>query len=100
MDPMTGWYRDGTCATDNNDGGSHVVCAEMTSEFLDYTKAQGNDLSTARGGFPGLRPGNRWCLCATRWLEAPQAGVAPRVVPEATHAKALRFPRIDTDLLE
>lgn len=90
-DPMTGFYRDGTCNTGPNDFGSHVVCAEMTEEFLTYTKAQGNDLSTPvpMYQFPGLKPGDRWCLCVTRWKEAYEAGVAPNVVLEATHEAAL-----------
>ncbi|MEM9804752.1 MAG: DUF2237 domain-containing protein [Cyanobacteria bacterium P01_D01_bin.56] len=90
-DPMTGFYRDGTCNTGPNDVGSHVVCAEMTEEFLIYTKAQGNDLSTPvpMYQFPGLKPGDRWCLCAVRWKEAYEAGVAPKVVLEATHESAL-----------
>lgn len=89
--PMTGFYRDGTCNTGPNDSGSHVVCAEVTEEFLAYTKAQGNDLSTPMPmyQFPGLKPGDRWCLCASRWQEAQNAGVAPRVVLAATHEAAL-----------
>jgi uncharacterized protein (DUF2237 family) len=90
-DPMTGWYRDGCCNTDDNDQGRHVVCAVVTEEFLAFSKAVGNDLSTPRPefGFPGLTPGDRWCLCADRWEEARVAGFAPEVVLEATHAKAL-----------
>ena len=89
---MTGWYRDGFCRTDENDRGSHTVCAELTTTFLEYTKSLGNDLSTPRPefGFPGLNPGDRWCLCAGRWREAMRAGVAPAVVLEATHENALR----------
>ena len=89
--PMTGFYRDGTCNTGPNDLGSHVVCAEVTEEFLAYTKAQGNDLSTPMPmyQFPGLKPGDRWCLCASRWKEAHDAGVAPKVVLAATHEAAL-----------
>lgn len=89
--PMTGFYRDGTCNTGPNDMGSHVVCAEVTEEFLAYTKAQGNDLSTPMPmyQFPGLKPGDRWCLCAARWKEAYSAGVAPNVVLAATHEAAL-----------
>ena len=89
--PMTGFYRDGTCNTGPNDLGSHTVCAEMTAEFLAYTQAQGNDLSTPRPmyQFPGLKPGDRWCLCVTRWKEAHEAGMAPRVVLAATHEAAL-----------
>jgi uncharacterized protein (DUF2237 family) len=90
-DPMTGWHRDGCCNTDGNDQGRHVVCAEVTAEFLAFSASQGNDLVTPRPeyGFPGLQPGDRWCLCATRWEEARVAGFAPDIVLEATHAKAL-----------
>lgn len=90
-DPMTGFYRDGCCTTGPEDRGLHTVCAVMTEEFLSFTKAQGNDLSTPRPefNFPGLEPGDRWCLCAVRWQEAVAADVAPPVVLEATHEKAL-----------
>ncbi len=90
-DPMTGWFRDGSCRSDGSDVGRHVVCAEMTAEFLEYTRSCGNDLSTPapQVGFPGLRPGDRWCLCAARWREALAAGVAPPVVLAATEASAL-----------
>lgn len=90
-DPMTGFYRDGHCHTGPEDRGVHVVCAVMTEDFLTYTKAQGNDLSTPRPqyNFPGLNPGDGWCLCAARWMEAYEAGVAPPVKLDATHAKAL-----------
>ncbi|WP_414550866.1 DUF2237 family protein [Anabaena sp. CCY 0017] len=98
--PMTGYYRDGFCNTGGQDFGMHVVCAQVTAEFLEYTKLQGNDLSTPvpEFNFPGLRPGDsasaaakadRWCLCAARWQEALEAGVAPPVVLAATHARAL-----------
>ncbi|MBD2439539.1 DUF2237 family protein [Nostoc sp. FACHB-110] len=89
--PMTGFYRDGFCSTGGQDVGMHVVCAQVTAEFLEFTKSQGNDLSTAipQYNFPGLRPGDRWCLCAARWQEALEAGVAPPVVLESTHARAL-----------
>ena len=92
-DPMTGFYRDGCCNTGAGDYGAHVVCAQMTEEFLTYTKAQGNDLSTPVPAFqfPGLKPGDRWCLCASRWKEALEDGVAPPVVLEATHASALEY---------
>jgi len=91
--PMTGFYRDGTCNTGAEDRGVHVVCAEVTEEFLSFTTAVGNDLSTPQPsfGFPGLQPGDRWCLCAERWKEALDAGVAPLVVLGATHAKALDY---------
>jgi uncharacterized protein (DUF2237 family) len=90
-DPMTGWLRDGCCNTDANDNGRHVVCAVVSAEFLAFSRDTGNDLVTPRPeyGFPGLKPGDRWCLCATRWEEARVAGFAPDVVLEATHAKAL-----------
>ena len=89
--PMTGFYRDGFCSTGGQDVGMHVVCAQVTAEFLQFTKSQGNDLSTPmpQYNFPGLRPGDRWCLCAARWQEALEAGVAPPVVLESTHARAL-----------
>ncbi|MGB3308536.1 MAG: DUF2237 domain-containing protein [Nodosilinea sp.] len=89
--PMTGFYRDGCCNTGAGDMGVHVVCAQMTPEFLAFTKAQGNDLSTPvpAFAFPGLKPGDRWCLCAPRWQEALDAGVAPPVMLDATHATAI-----------
>jgi len=92
-DPMTGFYRDGVCNTGPTDSGRHVVCAIMTEEFLDFTKGRGNDLSTPRPEyqFPGLKPGDGWCLCALRWKEAWEAGVAPPVKLEATHEKALEY---------
>lgn len=90
-DPMTGFFRDGCCNTSPQDGGSHTVCAEMTAEFLAFSKARGNDLSTPRPEFEfsGLKPGDRWCLCAPRWQEALEAGVAPRVFLRSTHRAAL-----------
>ncbi len=90
--PMTGFFRDGVCQTGPQDRGVHVVCAELTEAFLSYTKAQGNDLSTPRPehNFPGLKPGDKWCLCASRWKEAMDDGVAPPVVLESTHEAALR----------
>ena len=89
--PMTGFYRDGCCNTGQEDIGSHTVCAVMTGAFLDFPKSRGNDLSTPMPelGFPGLKPGDRWCLCASRWQEAFEAGQAPRVVLRATHNRAL-----------
>ena len=89
--PMTGFFRDGCCNTSDEDVGSHTVCVVMTAEFLAFSKARGNDLSTPRPefGFPGLQPGDRWCLCASRWKEAFDADVAPQVVLEATHAVTL-----------
>lgn len=90
--PMTGFYRNGFCATGDEDMGTHVVCALMTKAFLKFTKAQGNDLSTPQlPHFPGLKPGNKWCLCAHRWLEAYEAGKAPPVVFESTNEAALRI---------
>ncbi len=92
-DPMTGFYRDGCCRTGPDDLGRHVVCAEMTEPFLAFTKSRGNDLSTPMPeyGFPGLKPGDRWCLCAVRWLEALEAAVAPPVILAATHERALEI---------
>ncbi len=91
LDPVTGFYRDGCCNTDYEDIGIHVVCAKMTQEFLAFSKKRGNDLSTPApdSGFPGLKPGDRWCLCAGRWKEALDAGVAPPVLLQATHEEAL-----------
>ena len=91
FDPLTGFFRDGCCNTDDQDQGTHVVCARVTAEFLAYSRQRGNDLSTPRPEyrFAGLQPGDRWCLCALRWKEALVAGVAPPVQLEATHAKAL-----------
>lgn len=91
--PMTGFFRNGCCDTSPEDVGSHTVCAVMTDEFLKFSKSRGNDLSTPMPdyGFPGLKAGDRWCLCAPRWQEALEAGHAPRVVLRATHEGALRF---------
>jgi hypothetical protein len=90
-DPATGFYRNGCCSTGAEDIGRHVVCAELTAAFLEFSKSVGNDLSTPRPelGFPGLKPGDRWCLCADRWQQALEAGAAPRVVLSATHRQAL-----------
>lgn len=92
-DPMTGFYRDGCCNTGAGDRGVHTVCAEMTAEFLEFSKARGNDLSTPvpTYQFPGLKPGDHWCLCAARWQEALQAGMAPRVKLASTHISTLEF---------
>lgn len=89
--PMTGFWRDGCCNTGPADRGMHTVCAIMSAGFLAFSKAQGNDLSTPRPeiGFPGLKPGDRWCLCALRWKEAAEAGMAPQLVLAATHARTL-----------
>jgi uncharacterized protein len=95
--PLTGFFRDGCCATGPEDVGSHTVCAVMTAEFLDFSASAGNDLSTPRPewGFDGLKPGDRWCVCAPRWLEAHDAGVAPPVVLGATHERALEVVPIE-----
>ena len=93
LDPVTGFFRDGYCRTEGRDPGFHAVCAVMTEEFLAFSRSVGNDLSTPRPEwmFPGLVPGDRWCVVAARWQEALEAGVAPPVVLEATHASALEF---------
>jgi uncharacterized protein len=91
--PMTGFYRDGCCNTGREDVGSHTICAVMTAAFLEFSKSRGNDLSTPvpAFGFPGLNPGDRWCLCAPRWQEAFEVGQAPRVVLRASHEGALAY---------
>ena len=96
-DPITGFHRDGCCATGPEDTGSHTVCAEMTVPFLPFSRARGNDLSTPHPafGFPGLKAGDRWCLCAPRWQEAFLAGAAPRVVLQATEQGALAWCRLE-----
>lgn len=93
MNPVTGFYRNGCCDTGPEDRGLHTVCAVMTNEFLEFSKEMGNDLSTPipAYGFPGLKEGDRWCLCALRWLEAYENGMAPKVVLEATHQLVLEF---------
>lgn len=100
LDPLTGFYRNGCCDTGAEDMGVHTVCAEVTADFLEFSAAVGNDLSTPRPehGFAGLRPGDRWCLCASRWVEAYDAGIAPRVVLEATHLRSLEW--IDLAVLQ
>ena len=97
-DPMTGWFRDGCCETQSADRGRHLVCAVMTAEFLMFSKAKGNDLSTPRPeySFPGLKAGDQWCLCLDRWKEAHTAGCAPQVVLEATHQIALERVPLET----
>jgi uncharacterized protein (DUF2237 family) len=92
-DPMTGFYRTGTCETGPTDFGTHVICAEVTEEFLKFSRSMGNDLISPRPEyhFPGLKAGDKWCLCALRWKEALEAGHAPPVVLEATHQRALDF---------
>ncbi len=96
-DPLTGYFRDGCCKTDASDLGSHLVCARVTAEFLTFSVAQGNDLVTPRPEhrFAGLKPGDRWCLCANRWIEAMKAGFAPPVVLECTHLSVLKFVTIE-----
>ena len=93
MRPVTGFYREGCCNTGLEDVGSHTVCVVTTAEFLEFSKSRGNDLSTPlpKHGFAGLKPGDRWCLCAPRWREALEAGQAPRVVLRATHEAALSY---------
>ena len=95
--PLTGFYRDGFCSTGDLDVGVHVVAAVVTDKFLQYSKARGNDLITPYPayGFPGLKAGDKWCLCAARWKEAYDAGVAPPVILEATHEKALEYVTIE-----
>ncbi|MEM9863371.1 MAG: DUF2237 domain-containing protein [Myxococcota bacterium] len=92
MEPKTGWFRDGSCRTDAQDRGVHVVCAKVTQEFLEFSKARGNDLMTPRPeyAFPGLKPGDCWCLCAQRFAEAAEAGVGPGVKLRSTEQGALR----------
>ena len=96
-DPMTGFYRDGCCNTGAGDMGVHTVCAVMTAEFLEFSVSRGNDLVTPvpEYQFPGLKPGDRWCLCAPRWREAYDAGVAPEVVLEACHISTLEFATLE-----
>jgi len=98
LNPVTGYNRSGYCTNTEGDYGTHVVCAKVTDKFLDFTKKQGNDLITPQGDFPGLKPGNKWCLCARRWEEARKAGVAPPVDLGATDKSALTFNTRDTYL--
>jgi uncharacterized protein (DUF2237 family) len=95
--PATGYFRDGFCRTIQEDSGTHVVCAIVTEDFLQFTKSRGNDLSTPipHWNFPGLKSGSKWCLCISRWLEAERAGKAPFVVLEATHEKALDYTSLE-----
>ena len=97
-DPMTGFFRDGCCNTGEQDRGLHLVCAVMTEDFLEYSKRVGNDLSTPRPeyDFPGLQPGDRWCVCVQRWNQAREAGVAPKLILAATHIAALEFADLET----
>ncbi len=94
--PKTGFYRNGFCHTGPQDNGTHVACATLTKEFLEFTKTKGNDLMTPRPewNFPGLKPGDKWCLCALRWIEAKKAGFAPKLDLEATHEKMLEYSSI------
>lgn len=94
-EPMTGFLRNGCCETGPEDSGTHVVCAQVTQAFLEFTKSKGNDLTTPRSNFPGLKPGDRWCLCVSRWQEALEAGVAPPVNLSATHEAALKVVTLD-----
>ena len=100
MEPLTGFYRDGCCRTGRDDLGLHTVCTQVTAEFLEFSRSVGNDLSTPNVvfDFPGLQPGDRWCLCAARWQEALEAGAAPPVVLESTHISTLEF--VDLEDLE
>ena len=97
-DPMTGFYRNGLCQTDTDDFGTHIVCAQVTDEFLQFSKSRGNDLTQAIPGssFPGLKHGDKWCLCILRWMEAYEAGVAPPVDLKATNKLALQYVDLDT----
>ncbi|RCL46077.1 MAG: DUF2237 domain-containing protein [Candidatus Thioglobus sp.] len=96
-DPMTGYFRDGSCNTEQDDVGSHTLCAQMTQQFLDFSVAQGNDLVTPQPeyGFPGLQVGDRWCVCASRWKQAQQANAAPKVIMEATNQAVLDIVSLD-----
>lgn len=95
--PMTGFFRDGFCRTTQDDYGTHTVCTVVTEDFLNYSAARGNDLMTPKPhwNFPGLKPGDKWCLCISRWLEAEKAGKAPYIILEATHIKSLQYTSID-----
>lgn len=97
FDPLTGFYRDGFCHTGPQDSGRHLICARMTDEFLQFSKSRGNDLTTPYPTyrFPGLKAGDQWCLCALRWKEAYDAGLAPPVVLEACHEKALNYVKFE-----
>ena len=95
--PMTGYFRDGSCRTDNEDTGTHTVCAVMTEDFLMFSASMGNDLITPIPyyQFPGLKEGDQWCLCVNRWIEAEKAGKAPKLILEATHEKTLKYTKLD-----
>ncbi|WP_167342985.1 DUF2237 family protein [Nonlabens sp. SY33080] len=96
--PITGYWRDGYCRTSIQDVGTHVVCAVMTEEFLEFTKSKGNDLSSPIPAyqFPGLKPGDKWCLCVLRWIEAEKAGCAPNIILKGTDSNALKFTNLET----
>ena len=98
FDPLTGFFRDGCCRTDETDRGEHIVCVVLNTKFLSFSQQRGNDLSTPRPeyGFAGLKAGDQWCLCATRWLEALQAGAAPQIVLAATHENILDLISLET----
>ena len=91
LNPLTGWQRDGLCSFYNNDKGMHLVCVVVNAEFLQFSKSAGNDLSTATDNFPGLKPGDRWCLCVSRWLEAFRADQAPLIILSATSIQVLEY---------
>ena len=93
--PLTGFMRDGFCKTDKNDHGTHIVCAVVTKKFLDFTYRKGNDLITPRGNFPGLKPGDKWCLCVMRWIEAYNYGVAPYIDLNCTNENVLKYVQYD-----
>ena len=97
LKPITGYFRDGSCRTDNEDIGTHTVCAVMTEDFLRFSAQMGNDLSTPIPyyKFPGLKEGDKWCLCVNRWIEAEKAGKAPKLILEATHEKTLEYKKLD-----
>ena len=97
MESLTGYFRDGFCRTDQSDAGTHVVCAVVSQDFLEYSLSKGNDLITPipYWNFPGLQPGSKWCLCISRWLQAERAGKAPPIILEATHEAALKYTTID-----
>lgn len=99
LDPVTGWFRDGCCDTGAGDLGVHTVCVVMTDDFLLFSKAAGNDLSTPHAGFPGLKAGDQWCLCASRWAEAFAVGAAPKVRLESTHLATLEWASLDDLIL-
>ena len=98
FDPLTGYMRDGYCKTMSEDTGTHILCAEVDANFLEFTRLKGNDLSTPLPlyNFPGLNPGDKWCLCISRWLEALKEGVAPKLILEACHEKALDYTSLET----